>query len=159
MSEFDEFDENDSESEGLDPNIRAEIRKAKEYRKQAVEAAAERDAALKDLAFIKAGIPEAGPGALLRKAYDGEMNAEAIRKAAEEYGILVEGNASSATDPILNELERHRSIAGATGTGNSGPSPEDEFLAALGNAQSENEVMALINSTGAESGIYATGMQ
>lgn len=39
-------------------------------------------------AFAKAGIPDSPVGNLFRKAYDGEPTEQAIRAAAQEYGVL-----------------------------------------------------------------------
>ena len=159
MSNSDEFYE-DQDDDNLDPNIRAELRKSKERAREVAEAKAELNNLKRELAFTKAGIPETGVGALLRKAYDGETDPEAIRNAAAEYGIL--GNAPGTTstpDPVLAELEQHRSIAGATGTNNSGPSSEQELIAALQGATNQNEVVAIINSLGNESGLFTPGMR
>ena len=152
MSESDEF--YDTETEGLDPNIRAEIRKSKERLREAEAAKAEAEALKRELAFTKAGVPETGVGALLRKAYDGDTDPEAIRKAAEEYGIF---QPSSEPDPVAEELERHRNIAGATGTNTSGPTAQQEFVAAIQGASSQAEIMEIITKMGAESGIHAPG--
>jgi len=156
MSESDEFYD-DQDSGSLDPNIRAELRKSKERAREAEDAKHEVMQLKRELAFTKAGIPETGVGALLRKAYDGDTDPEAIRKTAEEYGIFG-SNASDQEriDPVREELERHRSIAGATGTSNSGPSPMQEFLAAMEGAGSADEIMEIIRSTGAESGVFPT---
>ena len=159
MSNSDEFYE-DQENDNLDPNIRAELRKSKERAKEVESARAELDALKRDLAFTKAGIPETGVGALLRKAYDGDTDPEAIRNAAAEYGIL--GNQQGTTselDSVQAELEQHRSIAGATGTNNSGPSLDQEFLAALQSANNESELMAVISKLGGENGVFAPGLR
>lgn len=157
MSES-EFTE-DQDTDHLDPNIRAELRKSKERAKEAEAAKAEVETLRRELAFTKAGVPETGVGALLRKAYDGDTDPEAIRKAAEEYGITTGSQQEQAPDPVLEELERHRSIAGATGTNNSGPTPQQELLAAIQSGASEAEVMEAISKMGAEVGVYSTGMR
>lgn len=41
----------------------------------------------RDLAFLRAGVPETGTGALVRKAYDGEPDVEKVRAFATEHGI------------------------------------------------------------------------
>lgn len=153
-----EFTE-DQDTDHLDPNIRAELRKSRERAKEAEAAKAEVETLKRDLAFTKAGIPETGVGALLRKAYDGDTDPDAIRKAAEEYGINTGGTTESAPDPVLEELERHRNIAGATGTNTSGPSPAQELLAAIQAGATEAEVMEAISQMGAENGVYPTGMR
>lgn len=156
MSESDEFYENE-ESDHLDPNIRAELRKSRERAKAAEAAQTELEAVKRDLAFTKAGIPESGVGALLRKAYDGDTDPEAIRKAAEEYGIF--SSQEQAHDPIKEELETHRQIQGSTGTSNSGPTAMQALEALIAEAKSADEIMAIISKQGAEGGIYTPGMR
>ena len=149
----------EEETEHLDPNIRAELRKSRERAKVAESAQAELEALKRDLAFTKAGIPETGVGALLRKAYDGDTDPDAIRKAAAEYGITNENAEHNAHDPIREELEQHRAIAGATGTSNSGPDNSQSFLAAVQSATNVADVMEAIRTMGGESGVFSTGMQ
>ena len=157
MSDSNEFIED--EDNGLDPNIRAELRKSRERAREAESAKAELEALKRDLAFTKAGVPEDGTGALLRKAWDGDIDPEAIRQAAEEYGIFQSGQQQTQTDPVREELERHRNIAGATGTSQSGPDAQQELLAAMAEASNEEELMAVIGKFGNESGLFAPGMR
>lgn len=156
MSESDDF-YTDEETDHLDPNIRAELRKSRERAKEAEAAKAELANLQRELAFTKAGIPETGVGALLRKAYDGDTDPEAIRKVAAEYGITSDSTPQS--DPIREELETHRQIQGSTGTSNSGPTPQQELLAAIEAGGSVEDIMAVISKMGAESGLFATGTQ
>jgi hypothetical protein len=158
MSDSNEFD-SDEATDHLDPNIRAELRRSKDRAKEAEAAKAEVDSLKRELAFTKAGVPEDGVGALLRKAWDGDTDPEAIRKAAEEYGIFQAGQTAPQHDPVRDELERHRNIAGATGTSNSGPDPQQELLAAINGANSQEELMEVINRLGGESGLYTPGMR
>jgi hypothetical protein len=157
MAESDEFYQ-DEEIDHLDPNIRAELRKSRERAKEATEARAELDSLRRELAFTKAGIPESGVGALLRKAYDGDNDPEAIRRAADEYGIF-NMPSDSAPDPVHEELERHRSIAGATGSNTSGPTNAQSIQAGIENATSAAEVMEVIERLGTESGVFTPGMR
>jgi len=159
MAESDEFYQ-DEETDHLDPNIRAELRKSKERAKEAEMAKAELAELKRELAFTKAGIPEDGVGKLLRKAYDGETNSEAIREAAAEYGIQLGVTAQSAEhDQVQEELERHRNIAGATGQNVSGPTMEQEFLSAMAGANSEAEAMEVINKFGGDVKVFSSGMR
>jgi len=159
MSESDEF--LSDEDNGLDPNIRAELRKSRERAREAETAKAELEALKRDLAFTKAGVPETGVGALLRKAYDGDTDPDAIRKAAEEYGITGASHQeqNGELDEVREELERHRNIAGATGTNQSGPSKEQELLAAIQGANNKDELMAVIDSLGNDAGLFSPGMR
>ena len=153
----DEFS-TDEEDATLDPNIREELRKSRKRAKELEEAQADLDALKRDLAFTKAGIPEDGVGKLLRKAYDGDIDPEAIKAAASEYGITGESSESTeTTTEVEQELERARNIAGATGTSNSGPDSQQKILAAWDEAGSVNELMEVIRKQGPEVGVFAPG--
>ena len=158
MAESDEFYQ-DEEIDHLDPNIRAELRKSRERARAADEANAEVKALRRELAFTKAGIPESGVGALFRKAWDGDTDPEAIIEAAKEYGILNNPVEQNGFDPVKDELERHRSIAGATGSNTSGPTNAQSIQAGIENATSAAEVMEVIERLGTESGVFTPGMR
>lgn len=149
MNDYDDDNEY-GEAPVLDPNIRRQLREAEKIAKEAAEAKAQLVALQREVAFTKAGIPETGAGALLRKAYEGEITPEAIRQAAAEYQIIApqtqtpgvsESNASDA------ELESMRRIAGAaTGAGGTPPvALEMAFTNDIDAANSETEVMSVIN--------------
>ena len=157
MAESDEFYQ-DEETDHLDPNIRAELRKSKERAKEAEQAKAELADLKRELAFTKAGIPEEGLGKLLRDAYKGDNDAEAIRQAASEYGITTGATEqSSETNEVQAELEKHRNIAGATGQNVSGPTAEQEFQAAMEGTSNEAEAMEVINRFSETTGLFPTG--
>lgn len=89
-----EYDENDTEIEEEPEGIRG-IRQAK----KAAEAEQERlkaelsqaQDAVKELAFLKAGLPEdSKTAAYFRSTYQGDLTAEAIKAAAIEAGIIPE---------------------------------------------------------------------
>ena len=144
MSDFDNEDEAITENV-LDPNIRRQLREAEKARKELDVARAELEAQKRDLQFTKAGIPETGVGALLRKAYDGPADAESIAKAAQEYGILQPQ--AQAEAPATNdvELEALRRAQGATiGTSGAGPDLGQEFMARLSEASNPEEVMKIV---------------
>jgi hypothetical protein len=148
MSDYD--DDEYGEAPVLDPNIRRQLREAEKIAKEAAEAKAQLVALQREVAFTKAGIPETGAGALLRKAYDGEVTPEAIRQAAAEYQIVTPQSAmpnvpeSNASDA---ELESMRRVAGAaTGAGGTPPvALEMAFVNDINAANSETEVMSVIN--------------
>ena len=133
----------------LDPNIREALRAAKAREKELASAQAELEAMRREVAFTKAGIPEAGAGALLRKAWDGDADPEAIRKAAEEYGIFQAQPARVEQDHSaeLQALARAQGATSGTGVG-AGLSTGDKFMAALNGATTQEEMMAAIREFG-----------
>jgi len=144
MSDLDnELDETNEGSQPLDPNIRRQLREADKARKELESARAELEKQKLELQFTKAGIPETGAGALLRKAYDGDSSVEAIRKAAEEYGILTPQQKSNPA--VDGELDALRRAQGATiGTSGAGPDLGQEFLARIQEATSPEEAMKIV---------------
>ena len=93
---------------------------------------------------------------MFRKAYDGETSQEAIRAAAEEYGIL---KSESTEDTSSNaELDALRRTQGAT-VGNSGamPDPQQMYLEALASASTPEEVMRIVEGdSGSKVGVYSS---
>ena len=148
MSEFDnELDEQETNSQPLDPNIRRQLREGDKARKELEAAKAELEKQKLEFQFTKAGIPETGAGALLRKAYDGEASVEAIRKMAEEYGISTSGSEPAQEQAPANdpELEALRRAQGATiGTSGVGPDLGQEFLARIQEATSPEDAMKIV---------------
>lgn len=64
------------------------------------------DAAVRRAAFLEAGVDMAHPGAsYFVKGYDGEVSADAIRKAAEEAGFLAKPQAPSSTGAASTSAE------------------------------------------------------
>lgn len=114
----------------LDPRIREQLRQAEKDRKRLEEMEAERTAMASELAFTKAGVPEDGLGALLRQAMQGETDATAIKAKAEEFGIFqqTQQQQGSQTDEELQRLSR---MSGGSTQSTGGPSPADQFMAAL----------------------------
>ena len=150
--EFDYLDEEPTQTQPLDPNIRKQLREAEKARKELADVRAELEAERREVQFSRAGIPETGVGALFRKAYDGSADAEAIRKSAEEYGILNAPTQAPAQATSNGELEALRRAQGATiGTSGAMPDPGQEYLSALTEAKSPEEVMAIIQGQSGQS--------
>jgi hypothetical protein len=74
-----------SEGGGLRKQLEDALAEAKRAKAELEQVRAEK---ARDEAFAKAGIPDSPTGKLFRKAYDGAPDAEAIRAAAQEYGVL-----------------------------------------------------------------------
>ena len=159
MAYDDELDEETETSAPLDPNIRKQLREAEKIRKEAELLRAELTKQKAEVEFTKAGIPDTGIGALFRKAYDGEANAEAIRQAAQEYGLVPETAQAPAVDVTSDyELEALRRTQGAT-VGSSGARPDQgqEFMAQLREASSPEEVMRIVQGEAGQSlGLWAS---
>jgi len=146
MAYDDEFEDEVTETpQPLDPNIRKQLREAEKIRKEAETLRAELEAQRREVQFTKAGIPDSGIGALFRKAYDGDASAEAIRKAAEEYGVLQ--SQAPVAEPVDAEVEALRRAQGATiGTSGAYPDTQQQYLEALAAAQTPEDVMRIVES-------------
>ena len=154
MADEEFYDENGEPIQS--PGIRAEMKRLRAEAKAAQTANAELAAAKRDLAFAKAGVPEDGIGALLRKAYDGEPTPEAVKAFAAENGIP--GFSQPAPEPTfeespeLQELKRAANVLGSGGE--SIVDPEAAFKSELAAAQSPDEVAMVIEKYSTAVGVY-----
>jgi len=158
MAYDDEFDE-EPQNQPLDPNIRKQLREAEKARKELEQMRQELENQKREVLLAKAGIPDSPLGNLFRDAYRGEADLDAIREKAREYGIL-EAPQQQATPSNDFELEALRRAQGATiGSVGATPDPQQEYLAALANAGSVEEVMRIVSGeTGRKVGVSAPGM-
>jgi len=143
-----------------DENIRSQMKALKSQAKKAEELQAklaERDL---EIAFAKAGIPEEGLGALLRDAYQGEPNPEAIKAKAYEYGIFQKetpppAQAHSEVDTSESELDQLRRAAGVTASGGESiVDPQQAFLTALASATNPEEAAKVVEQYSSVTGLY-----
>lgn len=114
--EPDNFDD-DEPNDGQPDNHN--LRQLREKAKKHDDVARERDEARRELAFFKAGIPDTKVAELFRKAYDGDVDPEAIRTAAAEYG-LVDPDVPNDELAAMDRLEK------AT-TGGTPPAPKPDM--------------------------------
>lgn len=87
--------------------------------------------AQRELAFMKAGVDTtSGPGKLLAKAYDGDLDPEAIKTYATEYGIEVGAATTTAgeepagraqPDPTQQRMDSLRASSKPEGVGQKMP--------------------------------------
>lgn len=136
-----ETDEELGIDEGLDPNIRKELRKARELARDK-EASDQRAADLeRELAFAKAGIPDSPLNTKLAQSYDGANDPESVKAYFEGLGVNLAQDSGGASD---TELDQQRQIAQV---GNQGePGADMRFEDAINSAKNVDEVMALIAS-------------
>lgn len=152
----DDFDldqeENEQPQQQQEPQWRKNLeRKAKE----ADAAKAEAQAAKRELALLKAGIDLESPtGKLFAKAYDGEASVDAIKAAATEYGLIgtesapAAAPAQAAPSVSNDELAAHQRIAQTSAGANS--AGQYDARDAVANAQSAEEVLAILQKEGVE---------
>ena len=82
--------------EGLDPNIRAELRKSRQLQGDLDAANAARATAEREAAFAKAGLPDSPLVAALASSYTGENDPAAIKAYYEGLGVTAEAPAAPA---------------------------------------------------------------
>lgn len=119
------------------------VRDLEKRAKAAEKAAAERDAAMRELVMLKAGInPDSPQGKLFVKAYDGEPTLEAVKAAAQEYGVL------DAPTPAIpaEEIAAHQRVA--TTAAGADVAGEDDPIALIQRAESAAEVLELVEKYG-----------
>lgn len=119
------------------------VRDLEKRAKAAEKAAAERDAAMRELVMLKAGInPDSPQGKLFVKAYDGEPTLEAVKAAAQEYGVLD----APTPDIPAEEIAAHQRVA--TTAAGADVAGEDDPIALIQRAESAAEVLELVEKYG-----------
>lgn len=102
--------------------------------------------AARELAFVKAGIdPELPISKYFVKAYDGELNADAIREAGIEAGLLKDAQADSIKQEA-GTWNRSNEIAAGSET-----EPQTDFVTRISQARSQEEVNKLLSEAQAQS--------
>jgi hypothetical protein len=139
-----------------DENIRKQMKALKAQAERAAELEAKLAERDREVAFAKAGVPETGLGALLRDAYKGDPNPEAIKAAATEYGIPGFAPAPAPEpDTSEAELDALRRAAGVTASGGESiVDPQEAFAAALAAATTASEAEKVIEQFSSVTGLY-----
>ena len=147
MSYDDEFGD-DSMNQPLDENIRKQLRDTEKLRKELAATQAALEAERQEANFARAGIPDSALGSLFRKGYDGDKSVDAIRKAAQDLGILTpEPVTPQVPDPSEEELAALKRTQGATvGTSGQFPDSSMEYFELLSQAKSVDDVMKIVES-------------
>ncbi len=129
-----DLDTDDSGDSGDDlKSLRAAANRAK-------RTAQERDAAIRELAFVKAGIDTDNPRlAYFYKGYDGELSKDAIRQAAAEAGFITE-----TPDPQVAQHQQGQAVVVAAGAGTDVKYDGSDAQTALRKAFDEGGVEGLV---------------
>lgn len=144
-------DTSEDQPTGEDPG------KLRERGDKAIEAAAEAEAKVLDLerqlALADAGIPKDGPGAWFRKAYDGDLNTEAIQSAWEAGGGASSVSAEHVTpQPTAEEAATLHSVAESASFAEPIVDPSaaaaNERIAKYQSAQSQDELIDMLYKDG-----------
>jgi len=136
-------DEQDAQAEGSDErNDRKWVRDLEKRAKGADTAKAEAEAARRELAMLKAGIDLDTPqGKLFAKAYDGEPTLDAVKAAAEEYGVIQAMNAIPAEElDAIDRVSRAGAVPAST--------PMDDPFAMLNNAETPDQIIEILKKNG-----------
>ena len=144
--------------EGLDPNIRKEIRQARVTVKEN-EALKDQVATYeRERTLAEAGIPRDKRGLAFAQLYDGPLEAEPAKKAYEElFGPITPdaGTAGGTGDPNLTAEQR---IAAANAAGTSEGSPGTVDLGdAIRNAKDAQEVKTILAAAASQGVGFAPG--
>jgi hypothetical protein len=139
------MDSNFDEAEGRNP-LRDRM---KQLEAENAELKAQADAAstaARELAFVKAGIdPDLPISKYFVKAYDGELNADAIREAGIEAGLLKDAQADSIKQEA-GTWNRSNEIAAGSET-----EPQMDYVTRISQARSQEEVNKLLSEAQAQS--------
>ena len=130
--------------EGLDPNIRAELRKSRELARENEALKATTAAAERETAFAKAGIPDTPLTATLAKSYDGDNDPASVKAYFEGLGVDLGTSTAQQEQTDEAELAEQRRLAqvGSQST----PGGDVRFEDAINSTKNPDELMSLINS-------------
>lgn len=138
MSDYaEDFYEDDDQQQETNP-VRARMKQLEKENREFKKLLAEKEAASKELAFVKAGIDLNSPMAkYFVKGYDGELTPEAIRLAAEEAQLITPQPKPSDED-VKGWNESNKVAAGAEAAPE-GPS----WVKRIADANSQAEIEAI----------------
>lgn len=142
MSEFDNYDSEDQieESETRNP-VRARMKQLEKETADLRKQVAEAEAAKRELAFVKAGIDPLQPmSKYFVKAYDGELNPEAIRQAAVEAQLISPPQNQPSADE-MQAWQRTNKVAAGSQTSQ----PPVDWTRRLNEATSPREVEQILS--------------
>lgn len=147
--------------QALDPNIRKQLGRARAAEKERDEALERAQAAERELALARAGIPDSPMGKFFAESYAGELSSEAIRAKATELGLLGadQGAPAGAAQPDPADLEAQRRLAQAGGQPPPVPDKAAEFMQAVRAGKSQAEVLAAIEQYGSAVGVGRAAIQ
>jgi hypothetical protein len=141
MSEVDDTFEDETVDQSAKNPVRSHLRKLEEEVKALRQAAAEAEAAKKELAFVKAGVPMDHPASkYFIKGYDGDFTPEAIRAALEEANLIQSQQKQPEVQAEQNAWNRLQKAQRAGQTSE----PPVDWAARINNARSQDEVMTLL---------------
>jgi cytoskeletal protein RodZ len=138
MADYDDdFTADDTTDDTSDiKQFRAAKKQAAEQQKAAETARAEADAAKRELAFLRAGIdPESQTAQRIAKVHEGDWTADSLKATGVEMGWVT----ADAPSVPADEIAAHDRFAAANNGKVDGVTAEDDFLAAMGRIQSEND--------------------
>jgi len=142
MSEFDNYDSEDQieESETRNP-VRARMKQLEKETAELRKQVAEAEAAKRELAFVKAGIDPLQPMTkYFVKAYDGDLNPEAIRQAAVEAQLISPPQNQPSADE-MQAWQRTNKVAAGSQTSQ----PPVDWVRRLNEATSPREVEQILS--------------
>ena len=136
MSEYD-YDDEQSETEARNP-VRARMKELEQRLAEAEKRAQAAEVAAREAAFLKAGIdPTKKISQYFMKAYDGELDPEAIKQAAMEAEVI----STPTTDADEAEAwKRTTKVADGSGTAQ----PPIDWNKRINEATSQAEVEAIL---------------
>jgi hypothetical protein len=142
MSEFDNYDSEDQieESETRNP-VRARMKQLEKETAELRKQVAEAEAAKRELAFVKAGIDPLQPMTkYFVKAYDGDLNPEAIRQAAVEAQLISPPQNQPSADE-MQAWQRTNKVAAGSQTSQ----PPVDWARRLNEATTPREVEQILS--------------
>ena len=142
MSEFDNYDSDNQieESDTRNP-LRARMKQLEKENAEAKKLLAEAEVAKRELAFVKAGLDPLQPMTkYFVKAYDGDLNPDAIRQAAVEAQLI----SPPESVPTANEAQAWQRTA-KLAAGSQTAEPPVDWARRLNETTSPREVEQILS--------------
>lgn len=136
-NEYDEYEDDDQQEQRRDP-VRAALKQKEKEAAELRKQVAELSNLKRELAFTKAGINPDDPKAKwFVKGYDGDLNPEAIKLAAEEAQLITPTTTAPAEDK--QGWQTTNTVAAGAESAATGPS----WMKRIQDAESESELIAI----------------
>ena len=139
--------------DGLDPNIRAELRKSRELQRDLDTERAGRQAAEREAAFAKAGVPDSPLAAALAKTYEGDNDPASVKSYFESLGVDLSGNAQHQEEEADLEAQRRLAQVGSAAE----PGGEVRYEDAINSTKNPEELIELIRNAPAGATTFIEG--
>ena len=160
MSYDDVDDQYDDEPQQTEPNWRRKLeKKAQKFEQENADLQRQLSQLQRENAFAKAGVPLSDKkAAYFVKGYDGDLDPEAIRKEAIEFGLIA-GSKDEEPEVPVEEQQAHQRMQALATADPAGPGADFHAQLAATRALSREEGKAAVLRLAAQQGLPVATVQ